>query len=200
MKIIQGVGKMCLVSFTYLFLLFISKIVQFWVLAQQLTMEELSEGYWSWAGKKGEWLFWGCFGQGLPIVFIITLLLFGIFHSKDFEPKRIKQISRISKEYWRSILIQAAVLIGSLFGIIWFGVDRFSTEFSNHIISPRDIYFFLSGTTIFKNSQMQDEAVRVLNVLAECFAAHTDLMEFDLFNMFVAYCVYQFLQNDLSRT
>lgn len=188
----QNGVKSVLVVLVYILLVFLSKLIQFWVLMPQLTTEEIKEGCWSWSGKKGEWLFFFPFDMGLPVMLLITVLLFFLFHGRDFDGKRIRRLHDVKREYHRKLFLQAAVLAGVLLGIECFGLGRLSTEFYNHIFQPEQIYYVMSGTMPFKEDlEFTNETSGILWQIAQIFYIQTDIWGSDLLNVFLTYLLYE---------
>ena len=196
MKAVKYVAKICMVILTYLVLLEFSRLVMFWTHMLQATSVD-----YDWRGKHGYFLFWAPFETGLLFVIILAFFLFLIFHGRDVDLGRWKQIRQISKKFWQVLWVKAAVLAGSLFGVLWCGSARLEMFFADHIISWQEIYYFLSGTTLFQHlPDRGNEVTETLDMIGFIFRIHMSLDDIDLFNMGIAFIIYEFLRICFDKT
>lgn len=196
MKAVKYVAKTCMVSLTYFVLLMFSRLVMFWTHMLQATSAD-----YDWRGKHGYFLFWAPFDTGSLFAIVLAVLLFLIFHGRDVNPGRWKQIRQISKKFWKELWVKAAVLAGSLFGILWYGIADLEMFFAYHIVSWQEIYYFLSGTALFQRlPDRGGEVAETLEMIGFIFGIHMSLDEIDLFNMGVAFIVYGLLRICFDKT
>ena len=196
MKAVKYVAKTFMIILTYLVLLEFSRLIMFWTHMLQATSVD-----YDWRGKHGYFLFWAPFETGSLFAIVLAVLLFLIFHGRDIKRGRWKQIRQISKKFRQELWVKAAVLAGSLFGVTWYGVYRLEEFFSNRLVSWQEIYYFMSGTTLFRSlPDRGSEVTETLYMLAFIFRIHMSLDEIDLFNMGVAFIVYELLRICFDKT
>ena len=196
MKAVKYVAKTFMIILTYLVLLELSRLIMFWTYMLQATSVD-----YDWRGKHGYFLFWAPFETGSLLVIILAFLLFLIFHGRDVNPGRWKQIRQISKKFWQELWVKAAVLAGSLFGVLWYGVTNLEMFLAYHLVSWQEIYYFLSGTTLFQHlPDRGSEVTETLDNIGFIFRIHMSLDDIDLFNMGIAFIVYELLRICFDKT
>lgn len=197
MKAVKYVAKTIMVILTYFILLMFGRVIMFWTHMLQATSVD-----YDWRGKHGFFLFWAPFDTQSLFAIVLAVLLFLIFHGRNVYPGRWKQIRQISKKFWQELWVKAAVLAGSLFGVMWYGVDSLEMFFAYHIVSWQEIYYFLSGTTIFQRlpDAGGSEVVETLEMIGFIFRIHMSLDEIDLINMGIAFIVYELLRICFDKT
>lgn len=190
MERMRGVGKSVLVILTYYVLIKVTRLIMFWMHMQQATSLE-----YTWEGKRGEFFFWWPYDFGLPCLFVQTCILFLIFHGRDLELGRWRQIRQIAKKFWMDLGIKAAVLAGSIFGVMWSrGFSRVNNIIINSVISPERIYYFLSGTAFLQPYMGGGEAAETIFKLGTIFELHMLLWDTDMLNTGIAFLVYECLR------
>lgn len=195
MTTVKHIGKALVIVLTYFILLKFSKLVMFWTYMVQVTSLEDLEHY-SWIGKHGEFFFWGTYELGLPMVFVMALLMFLIFHGRDVYLGGWKRVRQISKKYWQELWIKAALTAGSVFGLMWYGIGRLETTIADRFASPGEIYHFVSGTTVFLHlpDGAGGEVAETLDWIGTIFEMNMFLGENDCINIGIVFLIYEFLR------
>ena len=178
------------VAAAYLGLLWLSKLVEFWIFTSKVTYEELTNNTWDWNAMPESFLFTFPYGFGIFRVLLIAVLLCLLIHGRDFRIKRERSVLQCIRMHAGTFLLQGAALTGAAFGASYARLDsHLSMMFS-------DSYFYFSGThALMQTMEFTDPLAGVWTI----FSVIVDFGEMDFFMGLPAYVVYELLRVCFDR-
>lgn len=173
------------VAATYLLLLMLSKLLEFWIFTSKLTYEELRNQAWNWEAMPESFLFTFPYGLGIFRVLLLSALLCLLIHGRDFRIRREKSVLQCLRMHGGTFLLQGAVLTGVIIGACYARLDtRLAMLFS-------DGYFYFSGThALAEIMQLTDPLAGIGTI----FTVLVYLYESDFLMGLVAYVFYELLR------
>lgn len=162
------------------------QLLHFWLTMPQtaMTAEEL---YREFSKHHPADILYGPFQTDFFWALLVSLIVFAIFHGKDFSLKRAKQVAHISKEYWLKLIYQIIAVAVVLLVMLLIGPGRIAEA-----VVPEDIYFRLSGAGALRN--LSGEAGDILQAIISRFYAHAMFTESELFGLAQVYIIYKLMR------
>lgn len=128
----------------------------------------------------GTYLFWSIL-TGIAVCLL--------FNGRDLSLSRIRQVSLISKQYWRRTLFMTVAIIDIVvLQICFIRPSSLSNAIANHLISAEDIFYVFSGTGALRN--ITGEAGDLLFAVSDTFVAHLSLYQSKIIDLLIVYLTY----------